>query len=113
MTEFRNANSNDTSLIRVGARIQELRKSKNLTIEQLAEKCNLSVQSICKIESGSRDFKVSSLTAISMALGVSSDYVLGLSKFSTEDNINCLVSALSPEGKEFIRGVIELVLNSK
>ena len=94
MTEFRSANSNDTSLIKVGARIQELRKSKKLTIEQFAEECNLSVQSICKIESGSRDFKVSSLIAISMALGVSSDYVLGLSQFSTEENISCLLSAL-------------------
>lgn len=110
MAEYKSTGSNEAPLLKIGKRIQKLRKDNDLTIERLAEKTGLSVQSICKIESGSRDFKVSSLIAISTALGVSTDYILGLSEYDENDNIICLLSELSPQKKAFIRGVIELVV---
>ncbi len=96
------AGNNNISQEEIGLRIQNLRKEKGLTIEDLARRCNLSIQSICKIESGTRSFKVQSLIALSQSLGVSSDYILGLSSYSEIDNISFLLSSLSNEGVSFI-----------
>lgn len=107
------AGNDDITQKEIGVRIQRLRKENGLTIEELAERCNLSIQSICKIESGTRNFKVRSLIALSQALGVSSDYILGLSSYNENDNISFLLSSLSDEGKSFIKGVIELYLSNR
>lgn len=94
----------------IGLRIQGLRKERGLTIEKLAESCNLSVQSICKIEAG-RNFKVQTLISISQALGVSSDYVLGLSSYKEDDNISFLLASLSDKGKLFVKEIIKLYID--
>lgn len=102
---------NEFSKKEIGLRIQELRKERGLTIEKLAERCNLSVQSICKIEAGSRNFKVQSLISISQALGVSSDYVLGLSPYNEDDNIAFMMASLTDKGKHFVKEIIKLYLD--
>lgn len=113
MLKQQNAECDDSKLKEIGSRIQNLRKGKKLTIEKLAEKSNLSVQSICKIEAGTRNFKVQSLIAISQALGVSCDYILGLSSYSEDDNIVSLVASTSTSKKKFIKQFIELYLSSE
>lgn len=112
MSKHKTTEYDDYKLKEIGARIQKLRKEKGLTIEKLAESCNLSVQSICKIEAGIRNFKVQSLIAISQALGVSCDYILGLSPYNEDDNTYLLLASLSTKGKAFIKEIIKLYLTN-
>lgn len=113
MLKQQNAEYDNSKLKEIGARIQELRRRKELTVEKLAEQSNLSVQSICKIEAGTSNFKVLSLIAITQALGVSCDYVLGLSPYSEDDNIATLVASLSGKGKAFIKEIIKLYIDNE
>jgi len=107
----RNADGSiEKNQIEIGSRVQMLRKKAGFSREQLSERSNLSVQSICKIESGNRNFRIQSLIAISGALGVSADYILGLSKYSDDDNMMCMLSSLSPKGKEFMLKIMEIYI---
>ena len=94
----------------IGCRLKNKRKSLNYTREQLAEKTGLSVQTIDKIESGKRDIRISTLIALSKTLGVSTDYILGLSENNEADNFIILFSILDQDGKQFIEKVIHSYL---
>lgn len=54
-----------------GARIRALRKARKLTLDQMAQRTQLSRTSLSEIENGKRQLKVSQICAISDALGVS------------------------------------------
>ena len=51
-------------------KLKEIRKDRNLTQEQLAEKANISIRTIANYESGKREPNVEILVKISNALGV-------------------------------------------
>lgn len=55
-------------------RIRKMRLEKNMTIDDLAEKCDVSTQTIKLIEAGRRNFKIKTLYN---SLNVSSDYLIG------------------------------------
>ena len=97
----------ENEIYSVGKRIQHHRKEQGLTREQFAEKCGLSVQAIAMIESGSRNFRIQTLITISRVLGLSADYLLGLSDYDEDENILALLSTLQPGDKEFIKSVIK------
>lgn len=62
-----------------GKRIQQLRKERGLTQEQLAEKLNVSQNTIAKIESGLRRPSIDFLIELSMFFNTSMNYlVLGV-----------------------------------
>jgi transcriptional regulator with XRE-family HTH domain len=62
-----------------GKRIQQFRKERGLTQEQLAEKLNVSENTIAKIESGLRRPSIDFLLELSDFFGVSTNYlVLGI-----------------------------------
>lgn len=54
----------------LGKRIQDLRKSQKLTQEKLAEKINIDITSLSKIETGRNYPQPETLTKIATALGV-------------------------------------------
>lgn len=63
-------------------RIRKMRLEKNMTIDDLAEKCDVSTQTIKLIEAGRRNFKIKTfkiktLYTIANSLNVSSDYLIG------------------------------------
>ena len=58
-------------------RIRKTRIEKKLTIDDLAEKCDVSTQTIKIIEAGRRNFKIKTLYTIANSLDVSSDYLIG------------------------------------
>lgn len=69
-----------------GKRIQQLRKERELTQEQLAEKLNVSQNTIAKIESGLRRPSIDFLLEISEFFNVSTNYlVFGVHAEDTED----------------------------
>ena len=52
-------------------RIRKMRLEKNMTIDDLAEKCDVSTQTIKLIEAGRRNFKIKTLYTIANSLNVS------------------------------------------
>lgn len=102
----------DSTLANIGARVRQHRTQRGFTREQLAELSGLSVQSIVKIESGTRNFRILSLISISKALGLSADYLLGLSENDETQDILLLLSMMSPKGKRFIKDFIQLYLHT-
>lgn len=60
----------------VGLRIREIRVSRNLTQEELAELANISVNHISALERGVKNAKLSTFVVIANALQVSSEALL-------------------------------------
>ena len=100
---------NDTFLTMIGTRIQNHRTQIGFTCEQLAEESGLSVQSIVKIESGTRNFRIISLVSICKALGLSTDYLLGLSDSKGEkEQLKAIVSKGTASAQTILRANILL-----
>lgn len=60
----------------VGERIKELRLSRHMTREKLAEAADLSTSFLYEIETGKKSFSAYTLEHLSKALKVNSDYIL-------------------------------------
>lgn len=67
---------NELFLKEIGKRIIERRKQLGLTQEALAEKGEVTAQFVSYAESGKRAMRPENLYKISLALGVSADYLL-------------------------------------
>lgn len=70
--------------IEMGKRIQKQRKAMGLTQEQVAEKMNLSVQSLSCIELGKKAIRPENLCNLCNILNVSADYILMGKKSETQ-----------------------------
>ena len=60
----------------MGHRIQERRKSLRLSQEELAERADISKQTVSRIENGEREMGARTIARLVKALGVSADYLL-------------------------------------
>ncbi len=78
-------NCNGTDLKSIGKRIKEVRESRKMKQEELAEQLFCKREVISYYENGNRDIKTDTLIRLSEILGVSADYLLGLSKAETKD----------------------------
>ena len=67
---------NEQGLLEVGQRIIERRKSLGLTQAALAEKADVTTQFVSYAESGKLAMRPENLLKLSVALGVSTDYLL-------------------------------------
>ena len=61
---------------KIGSFLKELRKEKDITQEQLAEKLNISVSNLGKIETGYSGVSIDLVIEMAMFFGVSLDYIL-------------------------------------
>lgn len=61
-------------------RLKEVRKTRKLTQQELAEKTGIPVTSIAHFESGSRKPSLENFHKLIVVLNVSADYILGRSK---------------------------------
>lgn len=61
---------------RVRRRLRELRTERGLTLQQVAERSNLDVSTLSRLESGKRRLALDHVPALAQALGVSSDDLL-------------------------------------
>ncbi len=68
--------SNDSLLKEMGKRISERRKDMKLSQEELAELAEVSPQLLSTAERGTKALRPENLLKISIALGVSADYLL-------------------------------------
>ena len=78
------AMKNDITQIETGKRIAECRRNVKLTQEELADRIGITAQALSQYERGLRYPDMAMLKALCIALGVSSDYLLGL----IDNNIN-------------------------
>lgn len=79
-------NCNGTDLISIGKRIKSARENCKMKQEELAEKLQCGNREVISYyENGNRDIKTGTLIGLSEALGVTTDYLLGLSKTKTTD----------------------------
>lgn len=90
----------EMDICRVAAlRIRKMRIEKNMSIDDLAEKCDVSTQTIKIIEGGKRNFKIKTLYKIANSLNVSSDYLIGRIDTPTPEStvVGDLISNLTKE----------------
>lgn len=76
---------NDTSPEAIGERIRTAREKMNMKQEDLASKLFCKREVVSYYENGNRDIKTDTLIRLSEILGVTTDYLLGLSKAETKD----------------------------
>lgn len=77
--------------VEIGLRIQEIRKEKTMTREELAEKAEISTKFLYEVEMGKKGLSAESVYKISQALSISCDYLLtgeGKNKYSKLDKLS-------------------------
>ena len=108
-------------------RVKDLRTQSGMTQQEVAEKLNVTKQTISQYERGQRRPDIEGLEAISDLFNVSSDYVLGKTNLTLQfiDDVELkllrgketselldMISMLTPEGIEKIKSYI-MDLNAK
>ncbi len=81
-----------------GIRIAELRKQKGLTQEQLAERLNISVSNLGKLERGIQGLSIDLLIEISVFFKVGTDYILlgcAIQQTTPEEDIDSIIRQLN------------------
>lgn len=83
-------------LVETGKRVKELRKAKKLTQEQMAEKLNIYVDHLGKIERGVSGASIDLLVQIAVDFNVSLDYlILGKSNdFDIKSSLQGVITQL-------------------
>ena len=77
---------------KLGARIQEIRKSKNLTQEVLAEKLAMDTANLSNIECGKRFMTADTLEKIAVALNVEEKELFDFGHIKTREEIICILN---------------------
>ena len=98
----------DNNNIAMGERIKEIRLTKNLTQEVLAEKVNLgSAQQISDIERGLCGLSVPKLIEFCKVLEIDADYLLfGTATRDTSCSLNKYLSKMTPEQNRCVENLV-------
>ena len=101
----------------IGERIKKARKDKNLTQEYLAEKLDVSIAFLSRVERGSSKINLKRLTQICELLGVSEGEILtGVSNNSNKyltDEFSTLLENCSNEKKRLIYDIAKVIVEQK
>lgn len=94
-------------LKQIGRRIYDRRKQLRLTQDELAEKANITSQTVSAAELGKKALRPENIIGISHALNISTDYLL-LGIITTEDKLLLLkdISDLSPAQFRHLEDII-------
>lgn len=100
----------------IGSRLKDARLKAHLTQQELAEKTNLSVAFISRIERGSSHINLKRLSQFCSILGVSEGYILAGSSDSNDqylaNEFNNLLKKCSPEKQKLIYKVSKAIAES-
>lgn len=88
-------------------RVQELRLEKGMTVSELAEACELSIEAIKKIERGKSNFRIDTLASLCCALDVSSDYIIGRQDEKEKNKISVLLTDFNHKELEYLSSILE------
>lgn len=93
---------------KIGQRIRLARKSKRLTLEQVAEAAETSVQFLTQLEKGEQSMTMVKLGRLATALGVSCDYLIfGRSPARETAALAAdYLSSMKPIDRELLSGMI-------
>lgn len=80
--------------VELGNKIKIARKLANVTREKLAESINVSPRFLADVEAGKVGVSIQTLYKISLNLGVTSDYLLGLTDDDQSDEQNKLINKI-------------------
>ena len=100
---------------KVGLKIKEVRLRKNLSQENLAEKCNLSSAYISYVEQGKKRLSLKSIISIASSLGVTVDLLLGDEAKNNnylDLTINNIIKDCNTQEKQIIYDVASSTKNS-
>lgn len=105
----------DDELRRIGSRVQQARKARHLTQQQLAEATGMSIAFVSNIENGRQSMNIRSLVAISDALDVSTDSLIrdiphGASQIAAE--IERELASCTPKEREAVLRLVQLMKQS-
>lgn len=97
----------------IGKRIKEARNEQNMTQEELADKLNISVAFLSRVETGKTQINLKRLTQIAEILKVSPGYLLTgsntTSKEYLKEDFRLLLERCTPEQQKLIYKISELV----
>ena len=98
-------------LAEMGKRILERRKDLRLSQEELAEKAEISKQTVSRAENGLRELGAGNVAMMASALGVSADYLL-TGKYTAADVqlLNQKVSGLTPNQHRHLERFINVYI---
>lgn len=97
----------DDLLKEMGKRIHDRRKQMNLTQEALAEKANVTPQTISTAELGQKAMRPETIIGVCEALGISADYLLlGTITQSDNDMLARKFSDLTPSQHQHLEDII-------
>ena len=101
-------------LIEMGKRLAKRRKELNMTQEKLAEKVDVSLQTISNIELGKKAVRPENLAKLCHELDITSDYIL-YGKRSKEqlDTLTKQISALSPSDYKIVSEMVSRLTEKK
>ena len=85
----------------LGERILTMRKKLGITREKLAEKVDISSRFLADVEGGKVGVSLQTLKNISMALSVSTDYLLGINDELDNNELSDLIGQLSILNKDY------------
>lgn len=100
-----NKNPNELSHV-IALRVQSARNRINKTVEQVSSDANIGVQTLKQLENGKTDCYVSTLYSVSVALGVSFDYLVGKEESNSTESLLVLFNSLPSEKRSFVEGLI-------
>lgn len=94
-------------LLQIGKRIYDRRKQLRMTQDELAEKADLTSQTVSSAELGKKALRPENVIKICAALQVSTDYLL-LGNIATEDYsyLSDKISGLSPTDYRYLEDII-------
>lgn len=102
----------------VGKRIRKARKAKNLTLEELAERCGLHPAYIGQLERGVKNASLYTLEKIACALELSltdlvgnSDIVTETAKTNIPADCRSIICRLPPQSHELIYALLKQIIN--
>lgn len=104
----------DLLLAEIGKRIQNRRKQRGYTQEQLADMMNVSIQMISNLERGVKAIRIDNLIKLSDILDISTDYIL-TGKENTVDmaDLTNRILRLSESSRKAIQMLVDYFLSEK
>lgn len=98
-----------------GSRILNLRLAQKLTREKLAERADISVQFLADIEKGRKNMTVTTLRKLSLALLVTTDYIVNGKESSSSNIENELIELfriIPPDKQKYALELLKLFTES-
>lgn len=94
----------------LGERLRDIRMQKQITREALAEKIDVSARFLADVESGKVGISLVTLRNMCKYLGVSSDYLLGLSDTDSEYSEKTeLINRIARTDEKYIQSLNKIV----